>query len=54
MKVILLALCLAVVVVSVAFIWPMVGGGQFIGIGATPSPGEIRDSVFRGLPRGLQ
>ena len=51
MKMILLALCLAAVVASVAFVWPMVGG-QFIG-GPTPGVGDIRDSVFKGLPRGL-
>ena len=52
MKIALLALCLAAVVASVAFLLPQ-AGGQFIG-GPTPSPGDIRDSVFRGLPRGLQ
>ena len=52
MKMILLALCLAVVVASVWFVWPIIGGEQFIG--ATPSSANIRDSVFRGLPRGVQ
>jgi hypothetical protein len=52
MKMILLALCLAAVVASVAFFLPKVGG-QFIS-GPTPSVGDIRDSVFKGLPRGLQ
>jgi hypothetical protein len=54
MKVIILALCLAVVVVSVWFIWPKIGGDQFLTGGPTPSSGAIRDSVFRGIPRGLQ
>ena len=52
MKMILLALCLAVVVASVWLVWPMVGGEQFIG--GPPSPADVRASVFEGLPRGLQ
>jgi len=51
MKMILLALCLAAVVASVAFFLPKVG--QF-NSGTTPSAEDIRDSVFKGLPRGLQ
>ena len=52
MKMMLLALCLAALVVTVAFILPNVGG-RFIS-GHTPTPGEVRSSVFNGLPRGLQ
>jgi len=53
MKILLLALCLAVIVISVGFIFPKVGG-QFVFRGPTPTPGDIRDSVFKGLPRGVQ
>jgi hypothetical protein len=53
MKVLLLALCLAVVVLAVGFVFPKVGG-QFVIRGPTPTPADIRDSVFKGLPRGLQ
>jgi len=53
MKIALLALCLAVVVISVGLIWPKVGG-QFVIRGQTPTPADISSSVFRGLPRGLQ
>jgi hypothetical protein len=53
MKIILLALCLAVIVISVGFIFPKVGG-QFVIRGPTPTPADIRSSVFKGLPRGLQ
>jgi len=53
MKIVLLALLLALVVVAIGFLFPDFGG-QFVMQGPTPSPTDIRDSVFKGLPRGLQ
>jgi hypothetical protein len=52
MKIVVLALCLAAVVASIGLIWPQIGG-QFV-MGHTPTPSDIRSSVFKGLPRGLQ
>jgi hypothetical protein len=51
MKMLLLALCFAALVASVVFVLPKLGGPF---VGATPGAGDIRNSVFKGLPRGLQ
>jgi hypothetical protein len=52
MKMLVLALCLVGVLATVAFLVSPNVGSQFIG--NMPSPGAIRGSVFKGLPRGLQ
>ena len=48
----MLALCLAAVVAAVGFVWPQLG--KQVGMGHTPTPGEIQTSVFKSLPPGLQ
>jgi hypothetical protein len=53
MKIVLFALCLALVVLTIGYIVPNVGG-PLVMRGTTPTPTDIRDSVFKGLPRGLQ